>query len=201
MIEILAHRGCWDTKMVKGNTLEAFKLAWNLGYGIETDVRDVGGEVVIEHDPFGVGKIKLEDVFKICDKKLTIALNIKSDGLAERIRDLILKYQIKKYFVFDMSIPDTLEYVRNNLILFRRISDLEPNVIFLGENGYWKDELVRDICLDDIIELNEINLPVCVVSPELHNRKPFSKKIIDNLKKISKEKKLYICTDKPKYYD
>ena len=125
MIEILAHRGCWDTKMVKGNTLEAFKLAWNLGYGIETDVRDVGGEVVIEHDPFGVGKIKLEDVFKIYVQSK--GERISNFSIVHRLEGLLrcnpdpnqekLDALLEHDFIDGEGITDLLQFVDYNICI------------------------------------------------------------------------------------
>ena len=144
MIEILAHRGLWSESIPK-NSMLAFKLAWEKGYGIETDVRDINGKLCIAHDAFQEPNLLLEDVLQDCNKNTTIALNIKSDGLASQISTLLKKYKITKYFVFDMSIPDLVHYTKHKLNVFKRLSDIEPIIFNIGEQGYWKDELLRPI--------------------------------------------------------
>lgn len=39
---ILSHRGLWN-KSSEQNTLEAFNLSFENGFGVETDLRDYGG--------------------------------------------------------------------------------------------------------------------------------------------------------------
>ena len=48
-MEIIAHRGFWRKKTDQ-NTIGAFKLALNNHFGIETDIRDQNGQLVISHD-------------------------------------------------------------------------------------------------------------------------------------------------------
>jgi glycerophosphoryl diester phosphodiesterase len=47
---ILAHRGYWLEPGEK-NSLSAFRRAFEGGFGIETDIRDLDGELVVSHDP------------------------------------------------------------------------------------------------------------------------------------------------------
>ena len=49
-MKILAHRGFWADEEEK-NTLSAFGKAFDSGFGIETDIRDRNGELVISHNP------------------------------------------------------------------------------------------------------------------------------------------------------
>lgn len=47
-MELLAHRGYWSNG-IPGNSPEALKRALECGYGIESDVRDYDGTLVISH--------------------------------------------------------------------------------------------------------------------------------------------------------
>ena len=49
MIQIISHRGFWKNDEEK-NTLEAFQKSFSNGFGIETDIRDLDGRIVISHD-------------------------------------------------------------------------------------------------------------------------------------------------------
>ena len=47
---ILAHRGLWVTDSEK-NSKEAIALALSEGFGVELDVRDRNGGLIVSHDP------------------------------------------------------------------------------------------------------------------------------------------------------
>ena len=47
--KILAHRGFWQSEDEK-NTKVAFERAFDNGFGIETDLRDIKGTIVISHN-------------------------------------------------------------------------------------------------------------------------------------------------------
>ena len=49
MIEVISHRGLWK-KLEEQNTIEAFYDSLEAGFGIETDIRDNCGDLVISHD-------------------------------------------------------------------------------------------------------------------------------------------------------
>ncbi len=49
MIEIISHRGFWK-KSNEENSLKAFEESLSNGFGIETDIRDHDGNLVISHD-------------------------------------------------------------------------------------------------------------------------------------------------------
>ncbi len=173
-MNFVAHRGFWIRKEEQ-NTIAAFKRAWDKGFGVETDLRDVSGRVVISHDPPRDNCLELEHFFEQYKKfgaQTKLALNIKSDGLFYLLREQLGDFGITNYFVFDMSVPDTFGYLRLNLKVFVRRSEFEP-VSRLSDfaEGFWFDELENNwIEHDDIIsELNK-GKEVCVVSPELHGR-------------------------------
>ena len=76
-IEIIAHRGWWKVEDEK-NTKIAFERAFDNGFGIETDLRDIKGEIVISHNMPKGNEMSFEDLLKLLDSRdLTLALNIK----------------------------------------------------------------------------------------------------------------------------
>jgi len=169
MINILAHRGWWHTVEEK-NSMEAFKLALENGFGIETDLRDFGGEIVVSHDIPTSDSMTFKSFMTLVLKysPQTLALNIKSDGLQILIKDLLTDYS--DFFVFDMSIPDTLGYMKNNMTYYSRYSDIE-SVPALMENasGIWLDCFKsNELDLDALDEFIEQGKSVVLVSPELH---------------------------------
>ncbi|EHZ0305119.1 hypothetical protein K4888_001154 [Campylobacter upsaliensis] len=48
-MQILAHRGFWREKKEQ-NSLASLAKAFEMGFGIETDLRDGGGNLLLSHD-------------------------------------------------------------------------------------------------------------------------------------------------------
>lgn len=174
MLQILAHRGLWKTPEEK-NSLAALALALRQGFGLETDVRDCAGELVISHDPPQKGALPLctlLEEYRSLGAKGTLALNIKADGLAQPLRLLLAEYGIQNYFVFDMSVPDMLGYARDEMPFFTRHSELETVPALLERSsGIWLDAFQGDWYGAAVIHGHlQAGKQVCVVSPELHRR-------------------------------
>jgi len=204
-MQIISHRGYWNLVTEK-NTIIAFERSFKLGFGTETDIRDFNGELVISHDIPNSSieqLIYVDDFFKLyksIGNNLPLALNIKSDGLQEMLKNLIIKYDISNYFVFDMSIPDTLGYMKRDIKYFSRQSEFEIMPSLYKEcKGVWLDEFVNHWITPEIIEEHlKINKLVCIVSPELHGRNNIQewanyKNFITN----QFSENLILCTDNP----
>jgi hypothetical protein len=181
---IIAHRGWWLNPTEK-NTPQAFIKALEAGFGIETDIRDLNGTLVIAHDmptleqqPLTVAQF-FELYNQYAPKHPTppmLALNIKCDGLAKPLAQLLQQFNIQRYFVFDMSIPDTLHYIREGFTTFTRWSDIEPEPLLLNDcAGIWIDAFYSDWVSFPLkhAKLSSeafMQQPLCLVSPELHKR-------------------------------
>ena len=204
-MEILAHRGLWRLPKDK-NKLSSFSEALEMGFGIETDLRDIDGKVIISHDPPSKSEkqfLSLNeflDLYNSFDSNLPLALNIKSDGLSLYIKNSLEKYQIKNYFLFDMSVPDLIEYHKNKIKIFCRQSEFEsPENLINISNGLWLDSFsenyYKDMDLNSVFDKwNE----VAIVSPELHGYKKdyFWELLKGKIINFSK-KKIFLCTDFP----
>lgn len=200
---IISHRGFWIKEEEK-NSIEAFERSFSLGFGTETDIRDFNGELVISHDIPTDKEITLKrffEIFNSFDPTLPLALNIKSDGLQSHIFKLLKEYNILNYFVFDMSVPDALGYLRMNIDAYTRESEHEqiPSY-YKTAKGVWMDEFNDSwIQPEDIKKHLNNNKDVCIVSPELHKREHLSEwnKYRESFNFVA-NKSLHICTDKPK---
>lgn len=199
---ILSHRGYWQDISEK-NLPMAFERSFSLGFGTETDIRDYEGELVISHDIADEGCISVKEMFDIYNKydnTLSLALNIKADGLQLKLKELLEEYKITNYFVFDMSVPDGLGYLKQNIKAFTRESEYEKTPSFYDEAcGIWLDEFQGHWITKEVIE-NHIknNKQICIVSPDLHKRE--YKNEWQHYKEIEKElgiDNLMICTDYP----
>lgn len=205
-MEIISHRGYWKIPVEKNESV-AFHRSFELGYGTETDFRDLNGEIVISHDMAEEKCMRAEEFFEIYNSHScegTLALNVKSDGLQIKMMDLLKKYNIKNYFLFDMSIPDYLKSVNHEFKCYARESEYEvlTDAILKTCQGIWFDYFHSfDFKGARIRELLDMDLKVCLVSPDLHGKDPRSywESLIDQ--KFHLEENLIICTDIPEELD
>lgn len=175
-INILAHRGSWNHEIAK-NSRQALSRALLGGFGLETDIRDLDGKLVISHDPpkYADDVIAFEwllDLYASNACRGVLALNIKADGLMGQAKSALESYGISSYFAFDMSIPDMLPYVRNGMVAYSRVSEYEPQPALIDEcSGIWLDNFTGTFPqIETAVELGAYGKPIAIVSPELHKR-------------------------------
>ncbi len=200
-MKIISHRGLWQSSNEK-NTVSAFEKSFSADFGTETDIRDYKGALVISHDVADNSCLLLSDFFELYkkyDADLPIALNVKADGLQNLLQTMLLQYEVNNYFVFDMSIPDTLGYLACQLNVFCRQSEYEPNPSFYTESkGIWLDGFNGE-WFDNSLISNHLTQgkEVCIVSSELHgsNYIPFWKKLRELAE--DSDDSLMLCTDYP----
>ena len=194
VVEILAHRGWWLSENEK-NTKTAFERAFNNGFGIETDLRDIKGEIVISHNMPQGGEMKFEELLELLDgRDLTLALNIKADGMADEIKRLLEKYNVSNYFTFDMSIPEMVYQHKTGLNVFTGLSDIVPlPVMYEQAKGVWLDcfnsDWFGEVEIQNILNQDK---KVCIVSPDLHKRE--YKSVWEKYKNMNG---IMLCTDYP----
>lgn len=230
-IEVIEHRGGWCNSSNEfentylQNTPQAFRNSLTRNHGIETDIRDMNGIIVISHNMPENSEVtfdRLLEEYKKHKNAGVLALNVKADGMQKEVKRLLDKHNIKNYFVFDMSIPDTLCYMRNNLNFYVRHSDYEidPNraipYIYKEAKGVWLDQFnnlpetpswITERVLKQHLNANK---KIVIVSRELHFPKGLSstnlKKIWEHYKRMCIKLKnqgfniqhISICTDFPK---
>ena len=201
-MEILAHRGMWTLPEEK-NALNAIQKAFVNGLGIETDLRDYNGKLVISHDVANDTSPLAEEMFKMyrdLGLNVQLALNVKADGIQKMLGELLEHYQIKNYFLFDMSVPELVVNDARGLYYYTRNSDIESDcVMYQRASGVWVDYFYDDLWLNEQVLAKHINQKkkVCIVSPELHG------KDYKQLWKLLKDTGLYenelvtLCSDRP----
>jgi hypothetical protein len=199
-MKILSHRGYWKTACEK-NQRAAFIRSFELGFGTETDVRDLGGKIVISHDMPSGEELSLEEFLNIfrahAPTPLPLALNVKSDGLAEALKWHLLQAKIGSAFVFDMSVPDMRGYLRSGLPVYTRMSEVEQDPPWLDKAvGVWLDSFEGEWYAPKLVEdLLARGKEVCIVSPELHGR--LHAEAWSRLTHLADCKGLSLCTDLP----
>jgi len=197
-MNIIAHRGFWKVSEERNSSL-AFGRAFENGYGVETDVRDILGQLVISHDmPLG-NETKFNAflaLYAASGAKSCLAINIKADGLQKPLKALLTKYGVKNYFVFDMSVPDTFGYIQEDVRFFSRISEYEPqDPFYLNSSGVWVDCFHSKWFTTKLISaFLDQGKQVCIVSPELHKRDHLN--VWHDLREFETSN-IFLCTDFP----
>lgn len=143
-------------------------------YGVEVDLRDYDGKIILQHDPFNNGESF--EKFLSFYKHGTLILNIKSEQIEYQVLELIHKYNIKKYFFLDSSFPMIFKLSNNgekNLAI--RLSDFEgiETIINMKDKveWVWVDCFNKFILNQNIYSvLKKNNFRICIVSPALHDR-------------------------------
>ncbi|WP_208951734.1 hypothetical protein [Rahnella sp. ChDrAdgB13] len=204
-MHILAHRGRWRTPEEK-NTREALDRAFRAGFGVETDVRDLDGELVISHDMPGRGALTLETVlddYRLAGRPGWLALNLKADGLAAPLKKLLRCYGVDRYFCFDMSVPDTLACLQAGLVSAARVSEYEPEGRLCTRAGaVWVDGFPPQAPEARLLQrwLGQGKI-VCLVSPELHGcaADDFMTALRALPAGVREHPHLMVCTDHPRH--
>ncbi|MDC0857260.1 hypothetical protein OAP83_00940 [Rickettsiales bacterium] len=189
---------------------QKFKDSRDKNVGFEIDIRDCNGQIVIAHDLIQDTKdvITLAKFFEIYNDrqcKNLIAINIKSCGLAKSLKNLLVQFNITNYFVFDMAVPDILDYIKEEVRFFTRQSEYETLPSFYEKaDGVWLDEFKGHWITEKAIMTHiEGDKKVAIVSPELHGRgykdawKEYKKIIQHNQ---LNDNDLMICTDFPEEF-
>lgn len=141
--------------------------------GVEIDLRDSNGKIIVTHDPFTNG-IEFETYIQHFKHKFII-LNIKSEGIEFKIQELLKQYNITNYFFLDSSFPMIYKLSKSgekNIAV--RLSEFEDINTVMNLKGLvkwvWIDCFTKSILNKNIfIKLKQNDFNICLVSPELHN--------------------------------
>lgn len=200
-MKIISHRGYWKN-FEENNQQISFSRSFEFGYGTETDIRDYQGGLVISHDipnENSMTMIEFLELYTEYKNQFVLALNIKADGLQRIMSELLEKYKITNYFLFDMSIPDTIPYIKMGFNVFCRQSEYELNVPFYNEiKGIWLDAFEKIWYSPELVKEHLINgKQVCIVSSELHKRDHLNHWLYLKSFNYHHDDNLILCTDYP----
>ena len=201
-MKIVAHRGYWNTE-IERNSLLALQTALKKGYGFESDVRDYEGKLVISHNIADASSTEAEEIFRCLAEnkdRYCFAINVKADGLKDLLLEYITRYRITNYFLFDMSVPQMIEFDELRLRYFTRQSEVEPVPCMYDRaagvwiDGFWGTSWITEELLKEHIENGK---EVCIVSPDLHGREDY-RNFWEQLKNYRIDfSKVMLCTDHP----
>jgi len=151
------------------NTLEHLRRVPET-YGVEVDVRDYDGELVLAHDPFESG-VLLRDFLSSYRHALVI-FNVKCDGLEGRILEMVDRYSIENYFFLDVANPTLVGLTRRGersvAVRYSEYEPIEFALAFAGKVDWvWVDCFTHMPLDEESHRLLRKHFKICLVSPEL----------------------------------
>ena len=193
-MEIVVHRR---------NTL-ADLAATPVSLGVEVDIRTRGDALIIHHDPFQDGE-PFDAWLKEYRHGLLI-LNVKEEGLEDRLLALMQAHGIERFFFLDQSFPFLLRTaLRGERRCAVRVSEYEPVAQALAVahlvDWAWVDCFnTFPLSQGDAAALVKAGLRLCLVSPELHGR---AETDIGSLRRVLDERHITpdaVCTKHPELW-
>ena len=163
-MEIIAHRR---------NTL-AELAATPTAYGVEVDIRSRGSDLIIHHDPFTDGESF--DRWIAAYRHGLLILNVKEEGLEQRLINLMAAHSVSRYFFLDQSFPFLVKTARTGerrcAVRVSEFETLDTALTLAGQIDWvWVDCFTR-FPLDHAgaETLQNAGFKLCLVSPELQGR-------------------------------
>jgi hypothetical protein len=144
------------------------------GYGVEVDIRSHGDRLIIHHDAFVDGE-SFERWLDHYAHRLLI-LNVKEEGLEDRLLNLMRARGVEDFFFLDQSFPFLLRTARaGEKRCAVRISEFESINTAIALAGLvtwvWIDCFTRfPISGAEAAQLQSLGFRLCLVSPELQGR-------------------------------
>ena len=143
--------------------------------GIEFDIRDTGGEIVVQHDPFLSGQL-FTDFLKFCPSNKFYIVNVKSEGIERRAIADLEACGITQFFLLDCSIPMMVKLGREGerrlavrFSEYESLATVEAMAPFVS--WVWVDVFTL-LPLTTYVEtsIRNLGLKICLVSPELQGQ-------------------------------
>ena len=154
---------------------EIAKEVFSKADGIEFDIRDSNGEIIVQHDPYKSGQLFREFITFFDPSKFYI-VNVKSEGIETLALKLLEERGIYKFFLLDCSIPMMIKLSKNGerrlAVRFSEYESIET-VLSMKElvEWVWVDCFSKMPLTKEISNIFSNNgLKTCIVSPELQSQ-------------------------------
>jgi len=152
------------------NTLKEL-LGTPVDFGVEVDIRSWGRELIIHHEPFVLGESF--EKWLSAYRHGTLILNVKEEGLEDRLLSLMEKYSIRDFFFLDQSFPFLIKTAKGGehrcAVRVSEYESIESALSLIGKVDWvWMDCFSR-FPLDRASSqrLKCAGFRLCIVSPEL----------------------------------
>lgn len=183
------------------NSIDQLKTV-NNNYGVEIDLRTYKSEIILNHDPYLNEGVLFRDWIKHYNHN-HIILNVKEEGLEDKIINIMNDYNIADYFFLDQSFPFLIKFSRQghklSAVRFSEFESIETVISLSGKIDWvWVDYFsFFPLDFDNSTILKEKNFKICLVSPELQG---FDKSEVIKIQNKIINDKIYfdaVCTKYP----
>ena len=159
------------------NTVEELS-GTSVAHGAEIDIRSQGEHLVLHHDPYEAGT-RFDSWLENYQHR-TLILNVKEEGLEDRVLQLMVEHGIEDFFFLDQSFPFLIKTSRTGESRCAvRVSEFETIDTAMSLAGkvewVWVDCFTRfPLDFESASRLKEGGFKFCIVSPELQGRMELS---------------------------
>jgi hypothetical protein len=163
-MKLIAHRR---------NTIEELR-ATPRDLGVEVDIRSSGPRLLIHHDPY-VDGTDFEEWLAAYEHG-TLILNVKEEGLEERLIELMRRKGHEDWFFLDQSFPFLVKWSRQGerrcAVRVSEFESVETALALAGRIDWvWVDCFTRlALTGEEAHRLRAAGFRLCLVSPELQGR-------------------------------
>lgn len=155
------------------NTIEQLRDT-AVEFGVEVDIRSYGDRLVIHHDPFVDGEDF--ETWLAEYRHGVLILNVKEEGLEDRLIALMRAHGIEDYFFLDQSFPFLIRSARRGesrcAVRVSEFESLDTALSLAGQVDWvWVDCFTRfPLDGEQAARLQAAGFKLCLVSPELQGR-------------------------------
>lgn len=145
-------------------------------FGVEVDLRSSSGRLITAHDPFSPGEDFESWLTGFCHS--TLIINVKEDGLEDRIILTLEARGIRDFFLLDQSFPSIVRSAQSgetrSAVRVSEFESLETALALAGRVRWvWIDSFKRfPLSEEGTARIVDAGFMTCVVSPELQGRNP-----------------------------
>ncbi len=175
-------------------------------YGVEVDIRSHGEQLIIHHDALVAGESF--DAWIAAYRHGTLILNVKEEGLEERLIGLMRAHGIDDYFFLDQSFPFLVKWSRAGerrcAVRVSEYESIDTALTLAGKVDWvWVDCFTHFALRgSEAQRLQDAGFKLCLVSPELQGR-PAPEGIAE-LRTLLAERAIVpdaVCTKRPDLWE
>jgi hypothetical protein len=174
-------------------------------YGVEVDLHAYGDKLVVHHDPFEQG-VDLEAWLEHYNHAFVV-LNIKEEGIEQRVREMVLARDIENFFFLDLSTPFFFKMIglgeKRVAIRLSEYEAVPPALKLKGQVEWGFIDLFEDkfpLSKEEYNKLKVAGYKLCLVSPELWGRNEDSFKRIRAHLEMHEMEMDAVLTKKPDWW-
>lgn len=172
-------------------------LATPKEFGVEVDIRPYKDTLILHHDPFIEGE-SLEEYLKNFSHRFII-LELKSEGIENRVIELAEKFGIADYFLLSAAPPAMRKLMNREFTKFAvRFSDMESVEtckFWAGKADWVWVDIFRDFPLDEqTTAIMKKNFKICTISPEVIGLRGALERYRGKMRSLGIDA---VCTDLP----